>query len=110
MALASVAVPWLLYPFADGDLADALAPGALLEALWPVLVGAALALGLRRWQHRLPQVPAGDIVGAAETAFRKSYVVGAAFDRADSALRQWPAAGLSLLAIAVVLGAATLFG
>ncbi len=110
MALASVAFPWLLYPFAGGDLADALGPGALLDALWPVLVGAALALVLRRWEHRLPHIPAGDIVGAAETAFRASYVVGGAFDRADSALRQWPAAGLSLLAIVVVLGAATLFG
>jgi formate hydrogenlyase subunit 3/multisubunit Na+/H+ antiporter MnhD subunit len=110
LAVASVAVPWLLYPFADGDLADALTPGALLEGLWPVLVGAALALVLRRWGHRLPQLPAGDIVGAAETAFRRSYAVGAAFDRADGALRQWPAAGLSLLAIVVVLGAATLFG
>jgi formate hydrogenlyase subunit 3/multisubunit Na+/H+ antiporter MnhD subunit len=110
MAVASVAVPWLLYPFAGGDLADALTPGALFDALWPVLVGAALALVLRRWEHRLPQIPAGDIVGTAETAFRASYVVGGAFDRADSALRQWPAAGLSLLAIAVVLGAAALFG
>jgi formate hydrogenlyase subunit 3/multisubunit Na+/H+ antiporter MnhD subunit len=109
MALASVAVPWLLYPLAGGDLADALGPGALLDALWPVLVGVALALVLRRWEHHLPHIPAGDIVGTAETAFRKSYVVGAALDRADSALRQWPAAGLSLLAIAVVLGAATLF-
>jgi formate hydrogenlyase subunit 3/multisubunit Na+/H+ antiporter MnhD subunit len=110
MALSSVAVPWLLYPFADGDLADALSPGALLEALWPVLVGAALALFLRRWEHRLPHFPAGDIVGSAETVFRKSYVVGAALDRADGALRQWPAAGLALLAIAVVLGVTTLFG
>jgi formate hydrogenlyase subunit 3/multisubunit Na+/H+ antiporter MnhD subunit len=110
MALASVAVPWLLYPFADGDLADALGPGALFDALWPVLVGVALALVLRRWEHRLPHIPAGDIVGAAETAFRRSYAVGAAFDRADGALRQWPAAGLSLLAIVVVIGAATLFG
>ena len=49
MALASVVVPWLLYPFAGGDIADALTPGALFDALWPVLIGAALALALRRW-------------------------------------------------------------
>jgi formate hydrogenlyase subunit 3/multisubunit Na+/H+ antiporter MnhD subunit len=110
MALASVAVPWLIYAYAGGDVADALTAGALFDALWPVLIGAALALALRRWQDRLPHVPAGDIVGALETAFRRSYVVGAGLERADGLLRQWPAAGLSLLAIAVVLGAATLFG
>jgi formate hydrogenlyase subunit 3/multisubunit Na+/H+ antiporter MnhD subunit len=110
MALASVAVPWLLYPFAGGHLADALTPGALFDALWPVLIGAALALALRRWENRLPHLPAGDIIGAAETAFRASYIVGGAAERADGLLRQWPMAGLSLLAIALVLGAATLFG
>jgi formate hydrogenlyase subunit 3/multisubunit Na+/H+ antiporter MnhD subunit len=110
MALASVAVPWLLYPFAGGHLADALTPGALFDALWPVLIGAALALVLRRREHRLPHLPAGDIVGAAETAFRASYIIGGASERADGLLRQWTMAGLSLLAIALVLGAATLFG
>ncbi len=110
MALASVAVPWLLYPFAGGNVADALTLAALFDALWPVLIGAALALALRRWQSRLPPIPAGDIVEPAERAFRASYAVGSAMERADGWLRQWPAAGLSLLAIAVVLGAATLFG
>lgn len=110
MALASVAVPWLLYPFAGGHLADALTPGALFDALWPILIGAALAFILRRWENRLPHLPAGDIVGAAETAFRASYIIGGASERADGLLRQWPTAGLSLLAIALVLGAATLFG
>ena len=110
MALASVAVPWLLFPIAGGHVADALKPSTLFDALWPVLVGAVLALALRRWGNRLPPVPAGDIVGATERAFRRSYIVGAAFERADGQLRQWPAAGLSLLAIAIVLGAATLFG
>jgi formate hydrogenlyase subunit 3/multisubunit Na+/H+ antiporter MnhD subunit len=110
MALASIVVPWLLYPFAGGDVADAPTPNALFDALWPVLIGAALAFALRRWGSSLPPVPAGDNVGAVEKAFRASYVVGAALERADGQLRQWPTAGLSLLAIAVVLGAATLFG
>ena len=64
MALASVAVPWLLYPFAGGTVSRCPRPAALFDALWPVLVGAALALALRRWEKSLPLVPAGDIVGA----------------------------------------------
>ena len=109
-ALASLAVPWLLYPVAGGAVADALAPAALVDALWPVLIGAALAPGLRRWVDRLPRIPEGDIVGAAERAFRASYGIGAVLERADGHLRQWLAAGLSLLALAIMLGAATLFG
>jgi multicomponent Na+:H+ antiporter subunit A len=110
MAVASVLVPWLLYPTAGGHVADALAPTALLEALWPVLVGAVLALGLRHWRDHLPRVPEGDIVVAGEAAFRASYVVGAALERVDVQLRQWPAAGLALVTLVVAIGAAALLG
>jgi formate hydrogenlyase subunit 3/multisubunit Na+/H+ antiporter MnhD subunit len=108
--LASVLVPWLLYPAAGGHLADALTPAALWEALWPVLIGAALALGLWRWGNRLPHLPEGDIVVTGEAAFRASYALGVMLERADRQLRQWPAAGLALLAIAIVLGTAFLSG
>ncbi|MGH6820209.1 MAG: hypothetical protein ACREDU_05030 [Methylocella sp.] len=90
--------------------ADALSPAALQEALWPILTGAALAPGLWLWGNRLPRVPEGDIVVAEEAAFRASYGIGAAFERTDTRLRQWPAAALSLLAIAIVLGAASFSG
>jgi multicomponent Na+:H+ antiporter subunit A len=43
---------------------------------------------------------------AGEAAFRASYAFGAALERMDARLRQWPAAGLSLLTIAIVLTAA----
>lgn len=46
MAMVSVLAPWLLYPATGGNMADALAPAALKEALWPVLAGAVLAPGL----------------------------------------------------------------
>jgi multicomponent Na+:H+ antiporter subunit A len=110
MALATVLVPWLLYPVAGGHFADALTPSALFEALWPVLVGAVLALGLRHWGDRLPRVPEGDIVVAGEAAFRASYAVGAALERVDIQLRQWPAASLALVTLVVAIGAATLLG
>jgi multicomponent Na+:H+ antiporter subunit A len=100
VTLASVLIPWLTYPAISGGIADALTPASILEALWPVLSGAALALGLWRWGHRLPRVPEGDMIVAGEAAF------GAAFERMDLQLRQWPAAGLSLLAAALILAAA----
>jgi len=106
LSAASILVPWLLLTALGGDAADALAPAKLWDALWPMLVGGVLAAGLRGWEGRLPRVPAGDIVTTQEAAFRASAPLGAAFERMDARLRQWPAAGLSLLTIALVLAAA----
>jgi len=108
MALASILAPWLLYPALGGDPAEAFTEAALWEALWPALIGAALALALWLWGSRLPRIPPGDIIVAEERAFYASYAAGAALERADGELRQWPAAALSLLATAIVLGAAML--
>ena len=71
-----------------------------------MLVGAALAAGLSAAGDRLPHIPAGDIVVAEEAAFRASLSLGAAFERADRNLREWPAAGLALLMVALALAAA----
>jgi hypothetical protein len=110
MAFAAVAVPWGLFLAGGiGTLAEALAPAALWAALWPVLLGGLLAVALRLLGHRLPRVPEGDVVAVAERLTRTSLPWGDALVRADAALRQWPIAGLSLLAITVILGVA-LFG
>jgi hypothetical protein len=70
-----------------------------------MLVGAVLAAGL--WaRDRLPRVPAGDIVVAEEAAFHACARLGPTFERADQGLRQWPAAGLALLMVALALAAA----
>ncbi len=109
MAFAAVAVPWALFlTLGVGTLADALAPAALWAALWPVLLGAVLAVGLRRFGHYLPRVPEGDVVVVSESLTRASVALGAALERADGVLRQWPVAGISLLALAVILGAVML--
>jgi formate hydrogenlyase subunit 3/multisubunit Na+/H+ antiporter MnhD subunit len=107
-ALASVIVPWLLFPATGGQWAAALTPDGVWEALWPVLIGTALALPLCRFGERVPRVPAGDIVGAGESAFRASFALGGAFDRVDGLLRRWPAAALSFVTLAIVFGAAML--
>jgi formate hydrogenlyase subunit 3/multisubunit Na+/H+ antiporter MnhD subunit len=110
MALAAVVLPWTLFLGAGiGSLAEALAPGALWAALWPVLLGAALAAGLRRWDDRLPQVPEGDVVVIVERAARAAPAWGKPLARVEIVLQRWPVAGIALLALIFVLGA-TLVG
>ena len=105
LAIASLLVPWLMFA-AVGSPAEALEPAKLWDAVWPMLIGAALAAGLWAVGDRLPRIPAGDIVVAEEAAFRASLSLGAAFERADRGLREWPAAGLALLMVALALAAA----
>jgi formate hydrogenlyase subunit 3/multisubunit Na+/H+ antiporter MnhD subunit len=106
MALASVAVPVALYPAAGfGSPVHALAPAALVAALSPVLLGGILAVGLWRWIPRLPSLPEGDIVVVGEAAARASVAWGAALERAETVLKRWPVACLSLLVAAIILGA-----
>jgi formate hydrogenlyase subunit 3/multisubunit Na+/H+ antiporter MnhD subunit len=105
VAVASVLVPWLMFP-AVGDPADALALDKLADAIWPMLIGAALAAGLWAAGDRLPRIPAGDIIVAEEAAFHGLAPLGPAFERADRDIRQWPAAGLALLVIVLALAAA----
>jgi formate hydrogenlyase subunit 3/multisubunit Na+/H+ antiporter MnhD subunit len=109
MAFAAVMVPWVLYPTAEsGTWLEALAPATLWAALWPVLLGVVLAPGLWRWAHRLPLLPEGDVVVLGEAAIRATVPCGEAVERADSYLRQWPVASLSLLTLVIILGAAIL--
>jgi formate hydrogenlyase subunit 3/multisubunit Na+/H+ antiporter MnhD subunit len=105
VALGAIFFPWLLYPRV-GAVTDALSLAAIWEALWPVLVGAVLAFGLRRWSGALPRIPAGDTVVLAESGFMRSLTLGSAFERIDAGLRQWIVAGLSLGAIALLLALA----
>jgi multicomponent Na+:H+ antiporter subunit A len=109
IAFAAIAVPWALYPLArSGPRLDALAPAALWAASWPVLLGAVLAVALWRSGHRLPRVPEGDIVVAGETAVGATAAWGEAIEGFDRRLQQWPVASLSLLTLALLLGAAML--
>jgi len=106
MAVMAVAIPWTLFPAAgSGSSFQALTPGALWAAFWPLLMGGALALGLRRWEDRLPRVPAGDVMVAGEAVIRVVSPWGEAIERADAFLRRWPVASLLLLILAIVLAA-----
>ncbi len=105
LAVAALAVPWLMFS-AIGSPAEAFEPAKLWDAVWPMLVGTALAGALWAAGDRLPRIPAGDIVVAEEAAFRASARLGEAFEQADRDMRQWPAAGLALIVIALALTAA----
>jgi hypothetical protein len=93
-----------------GNLSGILTPAAFWAALWPILVGGLLWLGLRRWAQFLPDVPEGDIVVVAEAGARASAILGAALERMETFLRRWPVACLSLLIVAIILGALMLWG
>ncbi|HSR80372.1 MAG TPA: proton-conducting transporter membrane subunit [Hyphomicrobiaceae bacterium] len=111
IAFASIAVPWALYPAALGaPLRDALALGTLWEALWPLLVGGALALALGTRPHRLPHVPAGDVLAVVERAAPALRNLAAASERIEGWLRQWPVAGVLLLVLTIALAATLLVG
>jgi formate hydrogenlyase subunit 3/multisubunit Na+/H+ antiporter MnhD subunit len=104
LAVAALLIPWLMYA-AIGSSTEALEPAKLWDAVWPILIGAALAVGLWAAGDRLPRIPTGDIVVAEEAAFRASMSLGPMFERADRGLREWPAAGLALLMVALALAA-----
>jgi formate hydrogenlyase subunit 3/multisubunit Na+/H+ antiporter MnhD subunit len=109
VAVAAVAVPWVLFPaVGTGSSFQALVPETLWAALWPVLIGGVLAFGLWLWEDRLPRVPAGDVVVLGEAATRATVTWGEAFERADGWLRQWPVASVSLVTVVIILSAAML--
>ena len=76
---------WLPLPVAV-TAPDPLSLDALWSLVWPLLLGAVFAALLGRWgKHRPPRVALW-------------------LERADSGLRQWPAAGFSLLGLTIMLG------
>ena len=76
-AAASLIVPWALYlAVPSGMLPNPLAPAVLWKALWPVLLGATLAVALWRWVRRLPRVPEGDIVAAMDGGVKMALACG----------------------------------
>jgi formate hydrogenlyase subunit 3/multisubunit Na+/H+ antiporter MnhD subunit len=104
IAFAAVALPWALYPrIVGGSFHDVLAPKELWAAVWPILIGGLLAVGLRRWGNLLPRVPAGDVLVFGERAVPAARNLSAAMERLDGCLREWPVAGVLFLVITIIL-------
>ena len=103
-AVASIALPWMLFGVASNARAvSSLAPAELWAALWPVTVGAVLSLGLRLAGPYLPRIPEGDVVVVGPVVARAARVEADRLERAEWLLRQWPVAGVALLALTIVL-------
>jgi formate hydrogenlyase subunit 3/multisubunit Na+/H+ antiporter MnhD subunit len=82
---------WLPLPARMPD-PGSLGVAALWSMIWPIVVGLPVAFVLGRWGER------------------RSLRVALWLERADKLLREWPAAGMSLVAVAVLLAAAMLLG
>ena len=108
-AVAAIAVPWALYlGLSLGSLYDLIAPKALWAGTWPVIVGAALAALLARVGDRLPRIAPGDVAALIDPALRGAGRAGAWMQKTDAQLREWTVAGIALLTLAALFGAALL--
>jgi hypothetical protein len=56
VAISAILLPWLLYPVV-GDVWKALEFGNLLDGIWPVVVGAALAIAWSRLAYHSLSFP-----------------------------------------------------
>ena len=111
LAFLAIALPWALAPTLVGLTgSDSLDPKALWAASWPVLLGIALVVGLRRFGALLPRIPEGDLVVLGGGATRANRSIGDVIERVEQRLRDWANAGVSLLVLVIVLGAALLGG
>lgn len=101
--------PWERYlPVPRGTPVTPFDIGAVFKVLWPILAGGVLAILLGRWADR-PRMPfANSVVAIIGPARRATLAVGGVIERLDGLLRQWTAAGLSLLALVVIFAAAML--
>jgi formate hydrogenlyase subunit 3/multisubunit Na+/H+ antiporter MnhD subunit len=97
MAIVSLVLPWLLYlAIPIGTVPEAIAPSALWSALWPVLVGIALAFGLERVVTRLPRLPAGDVGVVAYPLTDAGVTAGSLVEQVDTFTRRWSVSSIAL--------------
>ncbi|MGO4405373.1 complex I subunit 5 family protein [Bosea sp. RAF48] len=105
--VASLIVPWSLYPAVSGEtVASLLQPEALWKVTWPMLLGAAAMLFVDRLPRRLGAIPEGDIVVLLQKGGPFVRGLSNRIGEIDVHLRRWPAAGLGLIALAILLGGA----
>ncbi|MFO1146800.1 MAG: complex I subunit 5 family protein [Alsobacter sp.] len=101
VAALSVLAPWAVLGGEGLAPWSSLAPSKILDALLPVLLGAAALWGIRRWGRRLPPVPEGDVVVLAEPlAARLGRAARSLSSGLDGFVTRWPVAGALMLGLA----------
>jgi multicomponent Na+:H+ antiporter subunit D len=103
-------VPWDAYlSIPAGTPSNPLSLKTLATTLWQILAGGVLAILLGRWAYRQVRAPLGEaVVAVVGPARRTALPLARVLERLDGTLRQWPAAGFSLLVVAIMFGAAML--
>jgi formate hydrogenlyase subunit 3/multisubunit Na+/H+ antiporter MnhD subunit len=105
-------LPWEAYlSIPKGMPAKPFDHGVLANTLWPIVAGGMLAILLGSWGTRPVRIPYGKpIVAIFGPTRRAALACGDMLQRVDAMARQWTAASLSLLMLAILLGAAMLAG
>ncbi|MFD2183482.1 complex I subunit 5 family protein [Rhodoplanes azumiensis] len=93
--------PWL--PVAPGSRLTASLADTIAASAWPLAAGAGLAVLIGRWTPSRAPTSAAAVLAPLRHA---GGALGTGACRIDGSLRRWPVAGLSLLALAIVLGIA----
>jgi formate hydrogenlyase subunit 3/multisubunit Na+/H+ antiporter MnhD subunit len=101
-------VPWQPYLPVPAGAASSFTLSALASSLWPILAGAVLAILMGR--RALPLAGVSSVVAIISLARRAAHAFARVFVRIDGTLRQWPAAALALLAVALMFGVAMIAG
>lgn len=102
IALAAIAGPWLLEASIGDEAAKALASAALLDLSWPMLLGGAIFLVMRR-APPLPAVPPGDLLVPLLRLRPRITRLLNALATAETWLTGWTTAGAVLLLLAAAL-------
>jgi hydrogenase-4 component B len=118
LALGALVWPWFLWDVWAGLPADyPVRTGALTDAVWPIAVALAAALGWRLLPARLPHAPEGDlIVPILRLPVPKVRLpelpplpkvsleqITQPSERLETALRRWPVAALAIVALGATL-------